>query len=104
MKEYGWSIEYVLNLTFPVFLNLFDLIKRSRADSAIDEFFKPYGAVKFGGALSQDLFKSRGSYYLSDSKQIKAKDYTPEELIQADKKLERLMNKYKCKLIEVIGS
>ena len=68
MKEFGWSIEYTLSLSFPVFLDLFDLIRRVRFDAAIDEFFTSYGAAKYGGKCSKTLFDGRGSIVLTDGK------------------------------------
>ena len=52
MREFGWTIEYTLNLTFPVFLELSLMLRRIRCDSAIDEFYTPYAAVKLGGKCS----------------------------------------------------
>ena len=66
MKEFGWTIEYTLSLSFPVFLDLFTLIRRVRCDAAIDEFFTPYGAAKYGGKCYKALFDGRGSIMLTD--------------------------------------
>ena len=93
MKEFGWSIEYTLSLTFPVFLNLFDLIRRVRFDAAIDEFFTPYGAAKYGGKCSKTLFDGRGSIMLSDkpTPARNTEEITPEMIERANSKLRRLM-------------
>ena len=67
MKAFGWTIEYTLSLTFPVFLELFELIRRVRMDAAIDEFYTPYSAVKFGGKCAKTLFDGRGRIWFSES-------------------------------------
>lgn len=96
MREFGWTIEYVLSLSFPVFLNLFGLISRCRADAAVDEFYTPYGAVKFGGKASKHLFELKGEIYLEREKE----KITPELLEKANKKLRKVMAKYNSKLEE----
>ena len=92
MREFGWSIEYVLSLTFPVFFDLFGLIRRIRMDAAIDEFYTPYGAVKFGGKCAKNLFNGRGSILLSDPSDIrKHDDVTRSMILRANRKLRALM-------------
>ncbi|MBP5531721.1 MAG: hypothetical protein J6Y54_06815 [Lentisphaeria bacterium] len=94
MKEFGWSIEYTLSLSFPVFLNLFDLIRRVRFDAAIDEFFTPYGAAKYGGKCSKRLFDGRGSIVLPDGEPSRfrsTEEVTPEMIERANQKLLRMM-------------
>ena len=94
MKEFGWTIEYTLSLPFPVFLDLFELIRRIRFDAAIDEFFTPYGAAKYGGKMSKTLFDGRGSIMLKDEKKEMSRsteEVTPEMIEKANKKLLRLM-------------
>ena len=60
MREFGWTIVYTLSLSFPVFLELFGLIRRVRYDAAIDEFYLPYAAAKAGGRSAKRLFKGVG--------------------------------------------
>lgn len=91
MKEFGWSIEYVLSLSFPIFFDLFGLIKRARADAAIDEFYTPYAAVKFGGKCGNHLFNSRGSIMLDNPDKPKPRDCTPEMVKKANRKLKALI-------------
>ena len=94
MKEFGWTIEYTLSLTFPVFLDLFELIRRVRFDAAIDEFFTPYGAAKYGGKCSKTLFDGRGSIMLGDSNKPfqSTEEITPEIIDKANRKLRKLMD------------
>lgn len=101
MKEFGWSIEYTLSLSFPVFLDLFDLIRRVRFDAAIDEFFTPYGAAKYGGKCSKTLFDGRGSIVLTDGESSpfgSTEEVTPEMIERANQKLRRLMEEREKKL------
>lgn len=104
MKEFGWSIEYVLSLSFPVFFDLFGLIKRVRYDSAIDEFYTPYAAVKFGGKCGKHLFDGRGSIILSDQNTQKPRDYTPEMLRRANRKLKALMKARQAALAQAASA
>lgn len=98
MKEFGWTIEYVLSLTFPVFLNLFGLITRCRFDSAIDEFYTPYGAAKYGGKAQHHLFNVRGDIFIGHEPE----DVTPEMIERANAKLRKVMEKYQGKLEETL--
>ena len=93
MKEFGWTIEYTLSLTFPVFLDLFELIRRVRLDAAVEEFFIPYGAAKYGGKCSKTLFDGRGGVILSDSPKPKrnTEEVTQEMIERANQRLRRLM-------------
>lgn len=88
MKEFGWTIEYVLSLTYPVFLDLFSLIKRCRYDAAVDEFYTPYAAVKFGGNVSKHLFSVRGDIFVCSAKTA---SYTPEMVKKAEEKLRTII-------------
>ena len=99
MKEFGWTIEYVLALSYPVFLNLFALIKRCRCDAAIDEFYTPYAAVKFGGQASKHLFSGRGDIFVGASSN---QTYTPEMVKKADERLRDIIAKRQQKLQEVV--
>lgn len=91
MKEFGWSIEYVLSLTFPVFFDLFNLIHRVRLDAAIDEFYTPYAAAKFGGKCSKSLFSGRGKIILYDDEENETKEITNKMISKANRKLKRII-------------
>lgn len=93
MREFGWSIEYVLSLTFPVFFDMFGLIRRVRMDAAIDEFYTPYGAVKFGGKCATHLFDGRGSVTLTDDSEKSTQEVTEAMIRRANRKLRALMKK-----------
>lgn len=67
MREFGWTIDYVLGLTYPVFFDLFGLIRRIRMDSAIDEFYTPYSAAKYGGKCAKNLFNGRGAITIAEN-------------------------------------
>lgn len=104
MKEFGWTIEYTLALTFPVFLDLFGLIRRARLDDAIDSFYTPYAAAKYGKECSKELFKGRGDLFLSDdgadAGSAGGPGYTKEQLARANRKLNRIIKKYDSAMIE----
>lgn len=68
MKEFGWTIEYTLSLSYPVFFDLFGLIRRVRLDNAIDSFYIPYGAAKYGKSLSKALFDGRGDFVIREER------------------------------------
>ena len=93
MKEFGWTIEYVLGLSYPVFFELFGLIRRVRLDSAIDGFYLPYAAAKYGGKCQKNLFDGRGGFFLSGDRKPKteSKGYTKRELKLATERLERII-------------
>lgn len=91
MREFGWTIEYTLSLSFPQFFDLFGLIKRIRYDAAVDEFYTPYAAVKFGGKCSKHLFDGRGSIILTNPDAPKVRDYTPEMMRKANRKLRAII-------------
>jgi hypothetical protein len=80
MKEFGWSIEYTLSLTYPVFISLFGLIRQTRFDATIDEFYTPYAAAKYGGKCHKFLFDGRGEFIINGSKKFAVSDeeITPE--------------------------
>ena len=101
MKEFGWSIEYVLNLTYPVFLELFHLIKRCRYDAAVDEFYTPYAAVKFGGKASNSLFSIRGDIFLTPYSE--EADYSPEAIKKAEEKMRKIIEKRQRALEKAIS-
>lgn len=92
MKEFGWTIEYTLSLTFPVFFDLFGLIRRVRLDAAVEEFYIPYGAVKFGGKCARHLFEGKGSVILSDSSEKPEQQMVTDDMVRkAQRKLRALM-------------
>lgn len=98
MKEFGWTIEYTLNLTYPVFLNLFSLIRRIRFDAAIDQVYTPYAAAKYGGKTSQHLFDGRGSFTLKSEAQTEK--VTPEMIERANEKLRKIIAEREKKLLK----
>lgn len=100
MKEFGWTIDYVLSLTYPVFLDLFTLIKRCRYDAAIDEFYTPYAAVKFGGKASKHLFSIRGDVFVGSTANV---SYTPEAAKKAEEKLRAIIEKRQRNLEQSIS-
>ena len=50
-----------MSLTYPVFMALFQLIRKARYDQAIDQFFTPYAAVK-SPKTAKRLFEERGNF------------------------------------------
>ena len=68
MREFGWYIEYTLGLSFPVFVDLFELIRKARADAAIDGVYLPYAAAKYGGKASKRLHELADCLYLDAAK------------------------------------
>lgn len=101
MREFGWTIDYVLGLTFPVFFDLFGLIRRIRMDAAIDEFYTPYAAVKLGGKYADNLFGERGSVIITDDYSINH-EITAEELENANRKLLAIINAQQNKLDNIL--
>lgn len=94
MREFGWTIEYVLGLSYPVFFELFGLIRRVRLDSAIDEFYLPYAAAKYGGKCQKNLFDGRGGFFLlgDDRKpESESKGYSKRDLKIANERLNRII-------------
>ena len=92
MREFGWTIEYTLSLSFPVFLDLFDLIRRVRYDAAIDGVFMPYSAAKFGGKCSKALFDGRGSVIMGKDKPIRNPEKITKAIIKrTDEKMRRII-------------
>lgn len=93
MREFGWTIEYTLNLTFPVFLNLSNMLSRIRCDASIDENYKPYVSGKFGGKAAKDYFKTAGTFFLEErtTASVDKTEITPEIIDKANQKLRDLM-------------
>ena len=102
MKEFGWSIEYTLSLTYPVFISLFGLIRQTRFDAAIDEFYTPYAAAKYGGKCHKFLFDGRGDFVINGTEQIKLsnEEITPEMIERANARLRAEIEKHNKKLAE----
>lgn len=100
MREFGWSIEYTLSLSFPVFLELSVMIRRLRCDAAVDEFYLPYAAVKVGGKPAKRLFEGRGSFLLEDKTAPKA---TEEETQRALERLRRIIKARKAHAAETVA-
>lgn len=78
-----------MSLTYPVFVGLSIMIKRIRADKAIDEFYKPYAAVKFGKDCYDTMIESRGNIFLEAPDAAKL-SYTPEQLEKAKATMRRI--------------
>ena len=105
MKEFGWTIEYTLNLTYPVFVSLFALIRRVRLDAAVDEFYTPYGAAKFGGKCSKILFNGRGSIFVGEKqKTFEHEEITPEMIEKANEKLRKIIDGRKEQMKKIAES
>ena len=100
MKEFGWTIEYTLSLSFPVFISLYGLIRQTRYDAAIDEFYTPYAAAKYGGKCHKFLFDGRGGFTVNGSTKIEASDeeITPEMIERANARLKAEIEKHARKL------
>lgn len=90
MKEFGWTIEYTFSLTYPVFIELFGLIKRARLENAVDSFFVPYAAAKYGKDCANALFKGSGSLFLDD-KPEEEKKCTKKQINRAMRKLDEII-------------
>ena len=91
MREFSWSIEYTLSLSFPVFLYLTSIIKRIRADNAIDSFFSPYVAAKAGKSAVDSLFQSAGSFFLETAPEAGSEEITPEKIKAAKERMDRII-------------
>ena len=89
MYAFGWTIEYVLALKWPVFIELFGLIHRARCDAGFDEMYLPYCAGKYGKESTEFLLEGRGGFYLDDKP--KAMTYSPEAEKLADERLARII-------------
>ena len=63
---FHWTLEYVLSLTYPAFMELTSLVERVRADHAIDVDYSAYCAGN-GKDAARELFKARGSFMLEKS-------------------------------------
>lgn len=66
------------------------MLRRIRCDSAIDEFYMPYAAVKLGGKCSKRLFEGRGAFLLDDEPGVSAGEASPEQVNKALRKLRRI--------------
>ena len=100
MKEFGWTIEYTLNLTYPVFMELFSLVRRVRLDAAIDQFYTPYAAAKYGGKAEKSLFDGRGGFTMQNTNQTAT--YTPEMVEKANAKLRKIIAEREKKLLKTV--
>lgn len=89
MLAFGWDIEYVTSLSFPVFLYLTGILKRVRTEYAIDSFFAPYVAAKAGKSAVDNLYKTAGSFYIE--KPVYQEPVTPENLKLAHERLDRMI-------------
>ncbi len=102
MREFGWKIEYTLSLSFPVFLELFGLIRRVRYDAAIDEFYLPYAAAKAGGRSAKRLFKGVGDVMIPEEG-IADGEPSLEQVQRASRKLEQIIAERQERLRQAAG-
>jgi len=100
MREFSWDIDYVLSLSFPVFLYLTSIIKRIRADYAVDTFFTAYVAAKTGKSAVDNLFKTAGSFFLDARHKVSAEPVTPEKLKAAEDWMQKIIAAQERKLAE----
>ena len=100
MHEFGWEIDYVLSLSFPVFLYLTSIIKRVRADYAIDTFFTAYVAAKSGRASVDILYRTAGSFFLDVSPAVSREPITPETIKTAEDRMQKIIAAQERKLAE----
>jgi|GEM_PF-6535328 len=100
MHEFGWEIDYVLSLSFPVFLYLTSIIKRVRADYAVDTFFTAYVATKAGKSAVDSLYRTAGSFYLDFSPAVSREPITPEKIKAAEDRMQKLIAAQERKLAE----
>lgn len=87
MQTFGWSVEYVLELTHPQFLYLTGIVQRLRADEAADGFFVAYCAGKYGDKCVKRMQELSGDWWLRDDGN--EQDYTPEMLAEARERMRR---------------
>lgn len=103
MREFGWTIEYTLNLSYPVFFELFTLISRVRADAAIDGVYIPYVAAKCGRGLKKHLFDTRGSFFLGGGGRAAAPKCTKRQVATAVERLQAIIDARETALAERAG-
>lgn len=76
---FKWSVEYVFNLTFPLFMALSSKLESLRADETIDTVFSGYTAGKYGGGCLDRLFERKCKFVKVKNEAVKF-DFTTEEL------------------------
>ncbi len=91
MREFTWTIDYTLSLPFPVFLYLTSIIKRIRADNAIDTVFIPYVAAKAGKKSVDDLFRTANGFFLDPPQVTIQEVITPEIMKAAEERMARII-------------
>lgn len=72
MKTFGWSVEYVLSLTYPQFWELTEQVVHVRADEAIDIDYSAYCAANSRDA-AKELFRARGKFTTGGGNDTSAK-------------------------------
>ncbi len=90
-----------MNLNYTLFMGLYSMISRLRADKAIDEFFTPYIAAKYGKECSDSLFKTRGSIFKEPEPQDL--NYTEEQVQNARKILENIIRKREKEAAKILS-
>ena len=101
MFAFGWTIEYTLALTWPVFLDLFALIKRARLDNAVDAVYTPYCAGKYGKACTKFMLSGRGKWYVEEEPDY---SYSEEDLRRAQEVMDRTIKVHDAELAEVASN
>lgn len=79
-----------MSLTYPVFMSLFELIRKARYDQAIDQFFTPYAAVKCPKTASR-LFSERGDFTIDNAAPEQSAKASLEAVAKARRKLQRII-------------
>jgi hypothetical protein len=72
MRTFGWSVEYVLSLTYPQFWELTEQVLPVRADEAIDIDYSAYCAGN-GRQAAEELFRARGKFTAGGENETSAK-------------------------------
>ena len=91
MRCFGWTVEYVLGLSWPVFTALTGLVSRTRLDEAVDTVYSGYSAGKFGGKSAEALFRGRGDWFETPEVDYDAIDQ--EALLKARERMARIQAK-----------
>lgn len=97
MSAFGWTIEYTLALSWPVFMDLFPLIRRIRIDAGIDGVFTPYCAGKYGKSFCTDMFKARGGLYINAQAEYQ---YSDADVSRAKRRLRKILRARENQLAE----
>lgn len=80
-------------------MGLSAMIRRIRADHAIDEFYMPYAAAKCGKECSNSLFSLRGTMFIEDNT---VPSFTDEQLEKARQRLNAIHEKRRREAEELL--